>query len=64
MEIKSTASAIDRDLQNVRTDDPYQKAAIRGALAVVGEQTYSNDEELKVTLEASADSIVVVVAKA
>jgi hypothetical protein len=64
MEFKSTAAAIDRELQNHRTDDPYQKAAVRGALAIVGEQTYSNEEELKVTLEASEDSIVVVVAKA
>lgn len=61
---KSTAAAIDRDLRNCRTDDENERAALDGALAIVGRQTFSSEAEISVTLEASDDEISVTVAAA
>ena len=64
MDFETKTVGMDQDLRNYRTDDPFEKAALSGARAVVARAPFDNNDDLKVSVSASEDEISVTVAKA
>jgi hypothetical protein len=64
IEVEGVTAHVDQELRNVRTDDAAEKAGLSAARSIVARGTFSNEAEVRVKIEVSAEQIAVVVAKA